>query len=254
VKSPLIRRLQREAKANPAKAGALALVLLVAMGFWAPLVIRWCSPAADASATPIAAAEQKVPSNAGAVSRSVSADAATVPSVPWQRLMQAIEQDPRMQPTRRLSQLRDPFGPSAAELAAEKASQQKKTKRAPPPELLPADAGLVLNSTLVGSGRRMALIGGEPYWEGDTVHAPHGSESFRLIEIFARQVVLEHQGKHYGLEIKSTSHDAPLAGEPDKPLSDSSPHNSRPRNSTPRGGKAGAGKQATPFANVNAND
>ena len=156
-----------------------------------------------------------------------------------------------MQPTRGLGKGRDPFGQSAAalaaaELAAAKAREQKKAKRAPPPELLPADAGLVLNSTLVGSGPRMALIGGEPYWEGDTVPAQHGSESFRLVEIYPRQVVLERQGKHYGLEIKLTGHDGQSAG--------SLPQNLGSRIPAPRGGKPAAGKHAAPFANVNGND
>ena len=122
---------------------------------------------------------------------------------------------------------------------AAKGKEQKKTKRAPPRDLLPADAGLVLNSTLVGSGRRMALIGGEPYWEGDVVLASHGSESFRLIEIFARQVVLERAGKHYSLEIKTTSHDGAVVAESDRPRPRKSPQTgtTRPKTSMPNRGK-----------------
>ncbi len=60
VNSSLIRRLRRETKANPAKAAALAVVLLVAIWFWVPLVVRWCSPSAapsDAVTAPVASAE-----------------------------------------------------------------------------------------------------------------------------------------------------------------------------------------------------
>lgn len=160
-----------------------------------------------------------------------------------------------MQPARQLGVGRDPFGPSAAavaaQLAAAKANVRKPVKRALPPDLMPADAGLVLNSTLVGSGRRMALIGGEPYWEGDTVPAPRDSVSFRLVEIFPRQVVLERQGNRYGLEIKTTTHDTPLAADLGKPTPASLPHNSPTTRPPQRGAKRAAGKQA-PFANVNA--
>jgi hypothetical protein len=270
VNSKLMRRLRREAKANPAKAGALVLALVVAIGFWAPLVIRWCSPAAaaaDGAAAPLAAAEPTAAASVESASRNASAApaptrapakaTAMVPTAPWQQLMQAIKEDPRMQPTRRIAQGRDPFGPSAAELAAAKAGEQKKMKRAPPPDLLPADAGLVLNSTLVGSGRKMALIGGEPFWEGDTVPASQGSEGFRLLEIYPRQVVLERQGKRYGLEIKSTNsagHDTPLAANLGNPRSDASLRNARPNLAAPRGGKAAAGKQSMPVSSANMNE
>lgn len=255
MNSKLIRRLRRETKANPAKAAALAVVLLVAIWFWAPLVIRWCSPAAassDEAVAPIATAEPTAsrPSVAPA-GGSVSATATTTPPVTWQRLVQRIEQDPRMQPNRQPGHGRDPFGPSAAELAAAKVKQQQqsKIKRVPPAELLPADAGLVLNSTLVGSGRRMAMIGGEPYWEGDIVPASHGTDGFRLVEIYPRQVVLERQGKHYGLEIKSTNpfgHDAPLASDPNKPQSDNAPLNVHTRNASPH--------SSNPFAKFNTHE
>jgi hypothetical protein len=257
VNSKLIRRLRREAKANPAKAAALAIVVLVAIWFWAPLVVHWCSPAA-APAEEIAAAGPAVQPSVDGASRIAPADAPIAPAVPWQQLVRAIEQDPRMRPSRRLGEWRNPFGPSAAALAAElaaaKGSQQKKIKRAPPPELLPADAGLVLNSTLVGNGRRMALIGGEPYWEGDAVPAAHGDGNFKLVEISPRQVVLERQGKHYDLEIKTTGHNGPWAGEPVKPRSDSSLPNTMPRNSASNNGKAATGRQAAPFAKFNTNE
>lgn len=257
MNSALIRKLRREAAANPAKAGALGIGLVIALWFWIPLVIHWCAPdstaapnagpdaaavgtaaplaagAGSTAAAPIAPSAASEPARSGDPSPTPSngtqyngaqnngtqyngaqysgaQTAATVTAASatssWSELVSAIDRDPRTTPVRQISQGRDPFGPSAkevaAELAAAKAQERKPIKRAPPHELLPADAGLVLNSTLVGSGRRMALIGGEPYWEGDVVPAPKGHESFTLVGIFPRQVVLQREGKKFGLEIK----------------------------------------------------
>lgn len=255
VNSALIRRLRRETAANPAKAGALALCLVVAIWFWAPLVVRWCSPAAAGTQEPepAVAAESAAGPAVAEPAQTASTGTTPAPAIPWQSVMKAIEMDPRMQPMRKLGERRDPFGPSAAALAAEKASQQKKIRRAPPHELLPADAGLVLNSTLIGAGRRMALIGGEPYWEGDTVPAPRGSENFHLVEVFARQVVLEREGKHYGLEIQTTTHDTGSAGKSPESHPDSTLSEMKPKIPTPRSGRASTTKQ-NPFAKFNANE
>ncbi len=59
----------------------------------------------------------------------------------------------------------------------------------------------MLNSTIVGAERRMALISGEPYAEGSLVPAVHGTGDFRLIEIRSRLVILERNGKRYRLEL-----------------------------------------------------
>jgi hypothetical protein len=262
VNSALTRRLRREAAANPAKAGALALVLLIALWFWTPLIIHWCSPASgstDATVAPSVTAEQSSPPSS-ATGKTVPAGGATPPPAePWQQLLQRIEQDPHMRPSRRSGGSRNPFGPSAAALAAAKVSQEKTNSHAPPPELLPADAGLVLNSTLVGSGRRMALIGGEPYFEGDVVPASHGSEGFRLIGIFPRRVELQRQGKNYGLEIKSTSpsgRDTPLTSDSEKPRNATPPRNVPQRNPAQHNGKAATGRDengSSPFTRFNVN-
>ncbi|MBI3839452.1 MAG: hypothetical protein HY288_16150, partial [Planctomycetia bacterium] len=46
----LAKKLQREIKANPAKAGGLGVLLLVAGYFWAPLVKGFIAPAETAPA------------------------------------------------------------------------------------------------------------------------------------------------------------------------------------------------------------
>jgi hypothetical protein len=229
--------MRREAAANPAKAGALAIVLVVAIWFWVPLVVHWCSPPAAPSGKAAAAGAppNATPDNGAKELAASSATLATASSANWQDLDQTIEQDRRMRPNVQLSGWRDPFGPSAAALAAEKTMQQHEQqqkqhqvkKRAPPPDLLPADAGLVLNSTLVGSGPRMALIGGEPYWEGDMVPAPSSSDGFRVAEIYPRQVVLQRHGKQYNLEIKVSQRagqDEPVASNAAIPHAENTIH------------------------------
>jgi hypothetical protein len=250
VNSAVVRRLRREAAANPVKAGALAICVIIAIWFWMPLVIRWCSPSGDstetaaaatadstttstaehstASATTASAPASESVSNLQAKSSADNTHAA--PPADWQDIMQAIHDDPRMQSSMPTAGRRDPFGPSTSELAAaaaEKATQaaQQALHRAPARELLPSEAGLVLNSTLIGSGRPMALIGGEPYFEGDTV--PATGESFVLAQILRRQVVLERNGKQFDLEIKISRRDS----SSDAPASTASSVTANPRRS-----------------------
>jgi hypothetical protein len=207
VSSSFIRKLRREITANPKKAGALGVLLLVALCFWAPLVAKWFSgPASDpsnATTSPPATAAATVAATtsiAGAnVNGTPSPDKSKTPTWSWQQLVRWMEKDPNALPAIDLGGGRDPFGPSRADLAAK---EQKES--APAPEQTPGDAGLVLNSTIVGLGENVALIGGESYKVGSLVPAHEGEGGFRLVEIRPRQVILDRQGKRYELNLETT--------------------------------------------------
>jgi hypothetical protein len=102
-----------------------------------------------------------------------------------------------MSPATELAAGRDPFKSLPTESA-----EKKQTESAPEqPDLTPTAAGLVLTSTIVGRGQKIALIGGESYKEGSVVAARRGEADFRLIEIRPREVILERKGRLYNLSL-----------------------------------------------------
>ena len=221
MSSPFVRKLRREIARSPKKAALLALLAAVGLWFWAPLVANWFSgsppeskdmPMSKAAATnPLPAGTGMAPaapvlptSSAGATPQTAKPKAA---QHPWRQVVRWMEQDPRTTSTTELAQWRNPFGPSAAELAAakkekERLAREQKSKAAQSSELGPADAGLVLTSTIVGGKQGSALISGETYRQGSMVPAAHGSTEFELLEIQPRKVILQREGKKFTLEIK----------------------------------------------------
>jgi hypothetical protein len=120
----------------------------------------------------------------------------------WQKYARLLDEDPKSLPAADLENDRDPFAVSAA--APARAPQQS----AEPPAIAaepisPVEAGLTLNSTLLGSKRRIAEIDGESYTVGDVVEAMSGETiaNFRVVEIQPRRVILESDGQKYELTI-----------------------------------------------------
>ncbi len=208
MSSRLLRKLRREIKASPRKTAVLALLSVVGLWFWIPLVARWFgkTDSEAASAVPVAANTAQPRSIGGSVTTPATAAmspgtmvAATAGSHrPWHQLLAWIEQDARMKPTSDFGNGRDPFHPR----------EENKTKGAvvpvEKPDITPSDAGLALSSTIVGAGERTALIGRDVYREGDTISTPRGEGEFRLVEIRPREVVLERSGKQYRLELPTS--------------------------------------------------
>jgi hypothetical protein len=232
VSSPLVRKLRREVKANPLKATILAVLLVVAIWFWVPLVEKWCSAspvlAPDGNATVAsgsgssgaASAPVAVGTTATAVAATTTStnavEAKTVEGVktvnyPWQVVVKRLEKDPRMTSVVDLGNWRDPFGPSAVEVAAaaekkeaeKQLAAKKKTKAAQLEELTPAGAGLTLASTIIRPQRSVAMINGQVYYEGNFVPANDGNGGFIVADIRPRQIVLERNGKRFQLNLKS---------------------------------------------------
>jgi hypothetical protein len=240
VSSPFVRKLRREIKANPAKAAILAVLFVVAIWFWIPLVEKWCgaTPAAgtvaNASAPQAAGAEgtaangtataagsgapttttsppTAIPVNATEANAALEAIKNKPAAYPWQVVVRRLEKDPRMTPVVDLGNWRDPFGPSAVEVAAaaekkeaeKKLAAKKKTKAAQLEELTPAGAGLTLASTIIRPERSLALINGQVYYEGNFVPANDDNGGFIVTDIRPRQIVLERHGKRYQLDLKS---------------------------------------------------
>jgi Type II secretion system protein B len=208
MSSPFIRKLRREVTANPKKTGVLAVISVVAIWFWIPLVAKWCgaTEAAPAAAAP-AASSASATASAPATAVTPAAAGATPPPTStcerWQVVAERLERDPRMKPANEFGRWRDPFGPSAAELAAAQRAatvkQREKTTKAERPT--PSAAGLVLSSTIVRATGSVAMINGVAYHEGNIV--PAGDAGFTLVEIRPRQVVLACDNQRYELHLNA---------------------------------------------------
>jgi hypothetical protein len=207
VNSRFSVKLRREIAANPKKAGVLALLLIVAIWFWAPLLGKWFGkPETDVKdGTPTqnsAFASPAAGGGVGASSHSATESAISVkgklPHRPWRQLVTWIEQDPRMSPATELAIGRDPFKLLPIEAMEKKRAEPASEQQ---PDLTPTLAGLVLTTTIVGRGQSIALIGGEAYKEGSVVAALRGDGRFRIVEIRPREVILERKGKLYNLSL-----------------------------------------------------
>jgi hypothetical protein len=210
VDSSFLRKLRREIAASPKKAGLLAVLSVVGVWFWAPIVTKWFfkneTPTGDAARSvgnlppsPTTAASSQVmnsvPSSTPQPSNSIKS---RLPARPWRQLVTLMERDARMSPATELIAARDPFKVPTIEMPASKKREEAVVEK---PDLTPASAGLVLNSTIVGPGEKRALIGGEIYEEGGMLAATGGEIWFRIVEIRPREVILERKGRLYTLDL-----------------------------------------------------
>jgi hypothetical protein len=217
------KRLKREFTANPKKAAALCLLLLVAIWFWAPLLQAWflpdanapvvsagattgspgsptmpnpgASPGNPAATAPMATAgSAPLPGTAGAESAKPFADGCT-----WQQIAAAIDADERMKPAVSLASRTNVFPAAPSPEEARMAATEEPVTEPPPAKLSPSEAGLVLSSTIVGRNRRTALINGRRYAVGDEIKSAKEGQQivFKLLAVEPRQIVLENAGDRF---------------------------------------------------------
>ena len=198
----LVKQIRRDASANPKKAAALGLMLLVALYFWAPLVGKWLGnsgkkPVRTENASLILTDDPAEPT-----SQTKGKSAA---KFRWERVRQLIRSDPHMTTATFDTTWIDPFAareqpPPGA--AASPAAGDAATASA----LGPHEAGLTLTSIAIGSQRRMATISGDTYRENEMVvvggkdNAAAGME-FRVVRIGPQSVDLERGGRTFTLEL-----------------------------------------------------
>jgi hypothetical protein len=238
----LVRQLKKEIKTNPKRAALLACLCGVGVYFWAPLVAGWVIPkdkqvvAAPAKKSG-SAASAKTP---GSPSQSANAGStAGVATTPWTELWATIQSDNRTKPAVGLAATIDPFRPFPvpAEFAdndeagkgTDKTTKQTdaaKAIAAKPADATPKSLGMKLTGTIVGSGRRAAVIDGKVVPEGAMVigggaaptstTASGGSSkyntkappakavriAFKLVRVEAQSVILERDKKPFTLTIE----------------------------------------------------
>lgn len=196
----LRKQLTQELLKSPKKAAILAVVLLVALYFWAPLVLKLFgtkeAPVASSIAPPIVApATNKT---------ALPADGRL--SVPWHMAVEWMNSDPlKSLPTAFVSG-RDPFeNPNEPEQEIINPKIVKKTEEL----ITPADLGLTLNSTIVSPGRSTASISGKVYRSGEEFKqmVKNHPVTIRLREVHPRVVVVEIDGKLFELKIAKPASD-----------------------------------------------
>ncbi|HOM17604.1 MAG TPA: hypothetical protein PK777_05840 [Thermoguttaceae bacterium] len=226
----LSQQLRREVKANPGKAALLGVLLAVALYYWIPLAGKWLSPASEveaaraqpaASAGLVQTAEKPSPTLSGGpptLRGTFSPSEKSSEAFPaWDQLVQQRQSDPRTQPVPWPPNRRNPFQPYEEENLSERndqggvlsAAQSARKGKTPsgsesqglpePPESLE----LELTSIVVGPDRRVALINGRPYQEGNTfVFTKDGQQwKFRLSRILPTGVFLEWNDRRYEVQL-----------------------------------------------------
>jgi len=227
-------QLRREVKAHPGKAALLGVLLAVALYYWIPLAGKWLGSSknlASVRAQPIASAGlMQKPEKPSAV---LPGGLPTVPTTPahpsgntseafpsWQQLVERRKADPRTRPVPRSTERRDPFNPPyGGELGMGKdgpegsptdtlAGNKKSSSASDSPGLQepPESLELELTSIAVGPTRRVALINGRPYQEGNTfIFAKDGQQwEFHLLRILPTGILLQWNNRRYEVKLPRT--------------------------------------------------
>ena len=204
----LSKQLRRDIAANPKKAAALGLMVVVALYFWGPLVWKFL-PAAGA----------KRDSKANMASLIITDDPAEPgqqnqarrgPKFRWEKVRQLISQDSRMASATYDVGWIDPFAKpatSGATLPAEASTegQAATAAAAAAAGTDPKSLGLVLGGIMIGPRGRVATINGDSHRTGDVITFSDKQNSsishqFRVFRINRTSVQLERNGQVFTLE------------------------------------------------------
>jgi hypothetical protein len=204
----LVKRLRREATANPKKVVVLGVLVMVALYFWAPLVWRWVSKkntytitAAANTSSETAKYAITAPNPAGGHSLSTGTPSVKAKSYTWQELAKAMELDPLMFPISLLPSLRDPFAVPKPKPTENQTAEP--VKAVPVRVVTPEGLGLMLSGTIVGGGYRVARINGRNYHQGQQIEVLKEGQRyvFTLAEVHHQHCVLCWEGKQFQLKI-----------------------------------------------------
>jgi hypothetical protein len=199
-----IRRLKREATRNPKKLGALGLLLVVAVWFWAPMVRGWSHkdepvPAPQTSSTAATGVPGVGTPNPVGGNEPGNPPATTYS---WDQVVDWMEKDPLTKAAETLPARRDPFR-VPQDLVAVEAARARQREQREASAITPAELGLKLTGTIIGPQRSVALINGRTYRQGTQIACEKGGSrySLRLVEVRRKGVVLECRGTRLQLAI-----------------------------------------------------
>ena len=208
----LLKRLKRDAAASPQKAGALGLMVVVALYFWWPLIMKGGKakpkPGAPAAVTQVILGDDPV-----------LVKAAVHPannSLHWDRVREAMARDRLMVAAMPVAEMRNPFTPLVAIENTSTAKTGPEVTKPEPTKTLPAApaadvelakqrlAGVTLSSVLIGKRGPSAVIRGKVYRVGDVLSfgGDNGEPvvEFRIVAIDEQGVDLKFDEQDYRLQ------------------------------------------------------
>jgi hypothetical protein len=176
----IVRRIKREARNNPAKAALLAGLLGLALYSWAPLVAGWLGAGEESPATASRSEkEQDEAAEFGSTPAAAQHVAVSDERPPWHELKEWKQDSPWTSPAE-LAGMRDPFrtvsGPEEPVDESEGVEEDPLTT----PEQMVAGVDVQLTGTIVGPRRRVALLDGQAYREGDVLVVEHFGTTWEL--------------------------------------------------------------------------
>lgn len=190
VSSKWLKKVKKELAASPAKAGALAVGLLIAGFFWAPLISKWTRKTRESDPAGTANSQSEVALDGSTGVR--TENAAGKPSLDTLlALWNARKDDPRCQSVS-WSKERSPFVATRRETTRQQSPGDNGDKRNIETEkriarTIPSDWRL--SATTCGARKKLAQINGHVYGEGATLATATG-DLFVLETIEPRRVVL----------------------------------------------------------------
>jgi hypothetical protein len=205
----LASQLRRDLTANPKKAAALGLMILVALYFWGPLAWKFVKSGSTKqhklnvsslilTDDPVEPSKQQ--GKAGGRTR-----------FRWEKVRQLIENDPHMQSADFEVAWVDPFGgpapaPAEVEQVAQQSMEEPATVAAAVATIDPQNIGLTVGGIMLSSARRLAIVNGQICREGDLVSVIDKRDKtttyeFRVQKIHKHSIQLEIAGQIFTLEL-----------------------------------------------------
>jgi hypothetical protein len=203
----LAKQLRRDLAANPKKAAALGLMVVVALYFWGPLVWKWASAGGNRRNNKVNLASLILTDDPAEPTQQSKLRGGA--KFRWEKARQLIRQDPYMISATFDQRWPDPFGKPTVDAAAEavEAAQADATAAAVATAATePSSLGLVLGSVIIGPRYRVATINGEACHEGDIVELADKQDKsvthqYKVVRISRQQVVLDFDGRSVMLEL-----------------------------------------------------
>lgn len=201
-------KLSKELRRSPKKTAVLALMGVVALWFWAPLVWKWCAPQTSNAAVAPTPAPSVGGSPAVASGGATSATPAAVPEMNWKELASLLQNDPLLSSARMHEKIRDPFAAAVTEkeTAKQETESQEETLTAAVPVAppTPEQLGLSVSSVIAGGRSSVATINGRAGRIGDVIVVPGDQQEyeFRITNIDGSEVTLASGTESYKLALR----------------------------------------------------